>query len=167
MSILSYIIIFLLLLTGASVLLLTMNKSNRMSLKWIYFEMAMVFTMAPLFLLDKTAWRKALVMSSSCEEVKATNKLVSNLETASSYQVLPHIGWLFDHNFMRDLASEVPTYTPIFLTQGNLTNACPLFNLLCFRINSYKEIENWCSNSSKGYTSCNLLSNGNSTHEVK
>lgn len=79
--------------------------------------MTMVFTMALLFLLDKTAWRKALFMSSSCEEVKAANKLVSNLETASSYQVLPHIGWLFDHNFMRDLASEVPTYPCSFLKE--------------------------------------------------
>lgn len=68
---------------------------------------------------------------------------------------------------MRDLTSEVPTYTPKFLTQTNLTNACPVFNLLCFEINSYKEIENWYSNSSKGYTSCNLLSNGNNTHELK
>lgn len=85
MSILSYIIIFLLLLTGASVSLLTMNKSNRMSVKRIYFEMAMVFIIAPLFLLDKIAWRKALVMRSSCEEVKAANKLLSNLETASSF----------------------------------------------------------------------------------
>lgn len=46
--------------------------------------MAMVFIMAPVFLLDEIAWRKALVMSSSCEEVKTT-KLMSNLETASSF----------------------------------------------------------------------------------